>query len=152
MTDRAVIDREHPGQILYVSWGGTGRSSSLRAAFHEAAIGGGPLVYLAVLDESTFGDVDGEMALVVADELEWLLDAQIHLTRSQLSMDDLPVRVAVRRGDVIDEISEVVETLGDAKILLGAPVPVSGHESLDAFVAAVAKRTGQETEIAVAVE
>ena len=148
MTDRVTAERRHPGQVLYVSWGGTGRSSSLRAAFREAASDGGPLVYLAVLDQSSFGDVDDEMARVVADELEWLLDAQINLTRSQLGLDDLPVQVSVRRGEVIDEVVEAIETMGDAKILLGAPVPIAGHESLDAFVASVARRTGQETSVA----
>ncbi len=148
MTDRSASEREHPGQVLYGSWGGTGRSSSLRAAFREAASDGGPLVYLAVLDQSSFGDVDDEMALVVADELEWLLDAQINLTRSQLGLDDLPVRVAVRRGEVIDEVAGLSETLGYAKILLAARVPIAGHDSLDAFVASVARRTGQETSVA----
>lgn len=135
-------------QILYVSWGGTGRAASLRSAFSHAAEVDGSLVYLAILDNSTFSDIDDDMALVVADELEWLLEAQINLTRTQLGLDELPVRVAVRRGDVIEEISSVVETLGTARVLLGAPVPTSGHESIDDFVATVAERTGQITTLA----
>jgi hypothetical protein len=137
------------GQVLYVSWGGTGRSASLRSAFRQAAERGGPLVYLAVLDNSTFGDVDDDMGLVVADELEWLLDAQVNLTRTQLGIEDMPVRVAVRRGEVIDEIAAAVDTLGEALILLGAPVPVAGHASLEDLVSAVSNRTGQPTELAL---
>ena len=135
-------------QILYVSWGGTGRAASLRSAFRDAAEVEGSLIYLAVLDNSTFADLDEDMAVVVADELEWLLEAQINLTRTQLGLDDLPVRVVVRRGDVVDEVTAVTDTLGTARILLGAPVPVSGHDSLEDFIAAVAERTGQITTLA----
>ena len=133
--------------FLYVSWGGSGRSASLRAAFRRVAEADGGLIHLAVLDSTSFSDLDQELAEVVADELEWLLDAQTNLIRTQLNLHDLPVRIAVRRGEVLDEIAGEVASMGDATILLGAPVPTVGDESLDQFLASLAARTGQKVEV-----
>lgn len=131
------------GELVYVSWGGTGRAASLRSAMRTAAEADKGLVYLAVIDQATFEDLDDAMVDLVQDELEWLLEAQIELTKSQVDVGGLAVRVIVRRGDVDDHVAEVVATLGETSVLIGAPVATAGHGSVAAMIDALASRTGR---------
>ena len=77
--------------ILYVSWGGSGRAASVRAAMRLALEqpeeSGRGLRYLAVLDDEHFADIDDNLLAVVSDELRWVLDAQLELTRNQLGAE-----------------------------------------------------------------
>lgn len=121
-------------ELVYVSWGGTGRGEALRAAMQQASAAGKGLVYLAVLDDAHFADLDDGFLAVVKDELEWLLDAQLEVTKAQLGVDDLPVRVLIRSGDVVDQAADAVATVGDTTVIIGAPVPLADHESVDALL------------------
>lgn len=133
--------------LVYVSWGGTGRAASLRSAMQTASEAERGLVYLAVIDEDSFDDLDDVMVDLVRDELEWLLDAQIELTKRQLDVASLPVRVIVRRGDVDEHVAEVVEAIGETLVLIGAPVATKGHDSVAAMVESLRKRTGRPVEL-----
>lgn len=129
------------GEVVYVSWGGTGRAASVRRAMEQAADSNRGLVYLAILDDSTFGDVDDATLELAKDELSWLLDTQLDLTKNQIRAEELPVRVLVRAGDVADEIIDVVDTLGETQILIGAPVPEGIKSAVDELIVAVSART-----------
>lgn len=133
--------------LVYVSWGGTGRAASLRSAMQTASEAERGLVYLAVIDEESFDDLDDVMVDLVRDELEWLLDAQIELTKRQLDVASLPVRVIVRRGDVDEHVAEVVESIGETLVLIGAPVATKGHDSVAAMVESLRERTGRPVEL-----
>lgn len=142
--------------ILYVSWGGSGRPTSLRRAMREAvesanapAEGLGPpgLRYLAVLDDANFGDLDGQTIRIVTDELRWLLDTQLDLTREQVGAQELPVEVVVRQGDVVENVVDVLGERGPARVLIGAPVAPDGHQSVEDLRAAVAARLQTEVEV-----
>lgn len=129
--------------LVYVSWGGTGRAASLRSAMRTASQADRGLVYLAVIDQASFEDLDDLMVDLVQDELEWLLEAQIELSKRQIDARDLSVRVLVRRGDVDDHVADVVETLGETSVLIGAPVATEIHESVAAMVESLRQRTGR---------
>lgn len=132
--------------LVYVSWGGTGRAASLRSAMRTASKVEGGLVYLAVIDQGSFDDLDDSMVDLVQDELEWLLDAQIELARKQLDVR-LDVRVIVRRGDVDDHVVDVVEALGETSVLIGAPAATAKHESVAAMIRVLRERTGRPVEL-----
>ena len=121
-------------ELVYVSWGGTGRGATLRAAMQKACNEDQGLLYLAVLDDASFADLDDTFLGVVRDELEWLLDAQLEVTKTQLGVEELPVRVIIRSGDVAEQVAEVARTLGDTQIIVGAPVPLARHESIEALL------------------
>lgn len=133
--------------IVYVSWGGTGRSSALRTAVLTAQDADKPLVYLALLDNDSFSDLDQSMLDLVADELEWVLEAQIEMTTAQVGAPLVPVRLVVRFGDVVVEVADVVAQLEKPRILVGAPVPVAGHESVTDLVLALRQATNCEVEL-----
>ncbi len=134
-------------EIVYVSWGGTGRSSSLRTAVLAAQDADKALVYLALLDNDSFSDLDRSMLDLVADELEWVLEAQIEMTTTQVGAPLVPVRLVVRFGDVVVEVADVVEQLAKPRILVGAPVPVAGHEAVADLVVALRQATNCEVEL-----
>lgn len=127
-------------ELVYVSWGGTGRGATLRSAMERAATAGKGLLYLAILDDGTFADLDHKFLAVVKDELEWLLEAQLEVTKSQLGVDDLEVRVLIRGGDVAEQVTDVVTAMGDTEVIIGAPVPLAGHQSIETLLDAVRDR------------
>ena len=135
--------------ILYVSWGGSGWAASVRHAMRLAVAGGdspsdagdgagisGGLGYLAILDDDHFADLDRSLLDLVTEELRWLLDAQLELTRDQVGAHDLDVEVVVRRGNVVDIVRAVVGERSVGRVLVGAPVaPAAGHPSAEALLA-----------------
>ncbi len=121
-------------ELIYVSWGGTGRGATLRTAMERASGAGQGLVYLAILDDAHFADLDAGFLTVVKDELSWLLEAQLEVTKSQLGVDDLATRVLIRGGDVVDQVADVVTTVGDTEVIVGAPVPLAGHETIESML------------------
>lgn len=134
-------------ELLYVSWGGTGRAATVREALGRAGNSGRGLVYLAILDDSAFGDIDDAMLDLAREELAWLLDAQLELTRSQTNLDDVPVRVLVRTGDVVDRVAEAVEATVPTEVLVGAPIGLVGSEAVVDLVAMVRDRVAIPVEV-----
>ncbi len=133
-----------PTELLYVSWGGTGRAASVRSAMRRAVSEQRALRYLAVLDDEHFSDLDRQMTELVSDELFWLLSAQIELTRSQLGVADLAVEIEVKAGQVVELVAETVAEVGKTTILIGAPVPVAGHDSVQSMIDSISSQTGCE--------
>ena len=144
--------------ILYVSWGGTGRAAGVRQAMRQAvvqetnsdsAVGKRGLRYLAVLDDDHFADLDRYMLQLVIDELEWLLDTQLELTRNQLGAEDLAVDVVVRTGDVIECVVDVLGERGPAEVVIGAPVAAVGHDSIEAMTSHLEARIRGKVSVVV---
>lgn len=139
--------------MLYVSWGGTGRAASVREAMRRAMADEtndeAGLRYLAILDDAHFADLAGRTRGLVADELEWLLDAQLELTRSQLGANDFPIDVVVRSGDVVEAVVDVLGERGPADVLIGAPVPVAGHDTVESLIDALRARISGKVSIVV---
>ncbi len=130
---------------IYLTWGGTGRAASFRAAL-EQAVGTGlaELVYLAVLDDGSFGDLDEPMYELVASELEWLIETEIELAARQTD-SDIEARCVVRRGDVADAVVEVADVSGAELVMVGAPLP--DHERVVELADLVRSRSGLPVEL-----
>lgn len=128
------------GELIYVSWGGTGRGAALRAAYEQAADAGQSLTYLAILDPPHFADLDDSLLGLVVDELEWLLSAHVG-TVAEASYGDVDTRVIVRTGEVDDEVESLVKSSGADAVIIGAPVTIDGAP-IDDLVASLEQRTG----------
>lgn len=133
-------------EMIYVSWGGSGRGAALRAAYEQAADAGSSLTYLAVLDPPHFADLDKNLLAIVIDELEWLLTAHLRTVAEASDRRIDSTRVIVRTGEVGDEVIELAEATGAASIVLGAPFEVAGAPVAD-LVTALQKRTGATVSI-----
>ncbi len=140
MVDRTLQRSGERSELIYVSWGGTGRAAALREAMNTASDADSGLVYLAILDDSTFGDIDNTMLGLAKSELAWLLDAQIELTKRQTGIDDVPVRVLVRSGDVAQQVIEAASAVGKAQVLLGGPFPESAADAVTDLIKLLADR------------
>ena len=133
--------------MVYLSWGGSGRGAAYREAYDRAAEQRRGIVYLAILDPATFSDLDGPLLAFVTEELTWLLEAQLRLVDREELATEVPTRTLVRGGDVIEEVSELVEALGTDLVLVGAPVPLLHHASVEDLVAELSERTGATVEV-----
>lgn len=127
-------------ELVYVSWGGSGRGAALRAAYEQAAEADLGLIYLAILDPPHFADLDDTLMRLVVEELEWLLDAHMR-TVAAASGREVSTRVLVRVGEVDDTVADLVQTTNASAIAIGAPISVEG-KSIDELVEALARRTG----------
>lgn len=134
------------GEMIYVSWGGTGRGAALRAAYEQAAESEQSLTYLAILDPPSFGDLDRGLLSLVVEELEWLLNAHMR-TVAEASFGHVDsYRVIVRTGEVDDEVEALVRESGAGTVVLGAPIDIHGRD-VDELVAALRQRTGADVMI-----
>jgi nucleotide-binding universal stress UspA family protein len=137
-------------EAIYVSWGGTGRSEAVRAAFDRAGEAGQDLRYLAILDDEQFGDLSPALADTVRSELQWLLRAQLRMVNLQTD-PDVKSTIEIRQGDVEDEVISAAKDLGADLILLGAPLPkdsgAARRHSIDELVEVLRRETGADVEI-----
>lgn len=133
-------------EMIYVSWGGTGRGAALRAAYEQAANAGQSLTYLAILDPPHFADLDKNLIALVVDELEWLLTAHVRTVADTSPTKTASTRVVVRTGEVDDEVIELAEATGASSIVLGAPLDIVGT-SVTELVTALQERTGAAVSI-----
>lgn len=134
------------GEMIYVSWGGTGRGAALRAAYEQAADAGQSLTYLAILDPPHFADLDDSLIALVVDELEWLLNAHMRTVAEASFSQVESTRVIVRTGEVDDEVEALVKATGAQTIVIGAPLDLSGN-SVEDLVGALHSRTGADVRI-----
>jgi len=138
------------GEVVYVSWGGTGRGEAVRAAVDRAGEAGKRLRYLAILDDEQFGELSPALAESVRSELDWLLQAQLRMVDLQTEPDVEPT-IDIQQGDVEDITVSVVNELGSDLILLGAPLPTdpraARRQSIDELVDALRSQTGAAVEI-----
>ncbi|MCP5025865.1 MAG: hypothetical protein GY929_06230 [Actinomycetia bacterium] len=134
-------------ELVYLSWGGSGRGMAFRDAYDRAVSEERGIVYLAILDAPTFSDLDGPLLGFVIQELTWLLEAQLRLVDREEMATRVPTRTLVRGGDVADEVSQLVEALDTDLVLVGAPIPFPDHHSVDELVAELARRTGAAVEV-----
>lgn len=128
-------------ELIYVSWGGTGRGAALRATYEQAADAKQQLTYLAILDPPHFADLDPTLARLLAEELEWLLSAHMNTVAEASSGHVETTRVIVRTGEVDDEVVALAQATGADSIVLGAPVNIGGR-SVDELMNALRERTG----------
>ncbi|MFT7475189.1 MAG: nucleotide-binding universal stress UspA family protein [Verrucomicrobiales bacterium] len=137
-------------EVVYVSWGGTGRSEALRAAFERVGDARSDLRYLAILDDDQFGDLTPALSETVKSELEWLLAAQLRMIDLQTEQD-VAFTIDVRQGDVEDVTLAVAKETAAELILLGAPLPANHGAArrmgIEELVDALRSQTGADVEI-----
>jgi len=134
------------GELIYVSWGGTGRGAALRAAYDQAASAGQSLTYLAILDPPHFSDLDSGLIELVAEELDWLLNAHMRTVAEASYQQVESTKVVVRVGEVDDEVEALAKAPGVKAIVLGAPVDIGGRSVHD-LMGALQTRTGLPVDI-----
>lgn len=113
-------------ETIYVSWGGTGRGASVRAAVSRAGAAGQNLRYLAILDTRMFGDLTPKQAETVREELTWLLTAQLRMIDLQTD-EEVKATIDIREGEITDNVTQLAKEIDADLILLGAPLGRDYH-------------------------
>ena len=105
--------------ILYLSLAGAGTSETLEQALIVAVEAETDLRYVAVVDDAHFGDIDHATMEMVAEELEFLLRAQLVAVRRRVTSSPAG-HVAIHRGSAADVLGGVDETIHE--VLVGGPI------------------------------
>ena len=87
------------------------------------------------------------MIAIVADELEWLLDAQIDLTTDQLGCGDLKSVWLSSRADVVDLAIAEAKRCGRTWCWSALPVAVAGHDSVESMTGPDHERDSAEVAV-----
>ncbi len=105
--------------ILYLSIAGAGTSDTLEQALIVAVEAETDLRYVAVVDDQQFGDVDNATRDMVAEELEFLLRAQLIAVRRRVtSCPD--GHVVIHRGTAVDAMGGADDDVDE--VLIGGPL------------------------------
>ncbi len=115
--------------ILYVSWGGSGRNDTLEAAARRAKDAGVGFIYLGVVDNQKFGDVAKATMETLINELEFILRSQTFAVMRQINGTGVETRVVVRRGEIAEAIKSVAESVGVSSVLVGGPLPIHAQQT-----------------------
>lgn len=115
--------------IVYVSWGGSGRNDTLEAAARRAKDAGVGFIYLGVVDNQKFGDVAKPTMETLINELEFILRSQTFAVMRQINGTGVETSVVVRRGEVAEAIRSVAEDAGVSSVLVGGPLPVRDQQT-----------------------
>lgn len=115
--------------IIYVSWGGSGRNDTLEDAARRAKDAGVSFIYLGVVDNQRFGDVAKPTMATLLEELEFILRSQTFAVMLQINGSGVQTRVVVRRGEIAEAIKSVAEAAGVSSVLVGGPLPIRDQQT-----------------------
>jgi len=129
--------------IVYVSLAGSGTSDTLELALIAAAEAETELRCLAVIEDDQFGDVDTATMAMVAQELEFLLRAQLVAVRRRVT--DAPAgHVEIHPGALADALGLPDSTIDE--VLIGGPLPLD-PEVVNALVHQLTQHGGVAVKI-----
>lgn len=106
--------------ILYLSIAGAGTSDTLEEALIVAVEADSDLRYVAVVDDQHFGDVDDATMDMVADELRFLLRAQLIAVRRRVTSSP-DGHVVIHRGTALSAVGGADDDDVDV-VLIGGPL------------------------------
>ncbi len=115
--------------IVYVSWGGSGRNDTLEEAARRAKDAGVGFIYLGVVDNQKFGDVAKPTMETLLNELEFILRSQTFAVMRQINGTGVETKVVVRQGEVAESIKSVAEAAGVSSVLVGGPLPTRDQQT-----------------------
>ncbi|NNF53539.1 MAG: universal stress protein [Acidimicrobiales bacterium] len=115
--------------IVYVSWGGSGRNDTLEDAARRAKDAGVSFIFLGVVDNQRFGDLPKPTMKTLLRELEFILRSQTFAVMRQINGTGVETQVVVRQGEVAEAIKSVAETAGVSSVLVGGPLPIRDQQT-----------------------
>lgn len=137
------------GPIVCATRGGRSCRCTQERAIALAKERGASLIFLFVADASFAGPMDERMETALADELGRLGNSLLHIARGRAKKQGINAEIAVRHGQVQENIEEFVRQVNASTLVIGSPQTSSVPQlftprELDDFVTAVHDSTGVE--------
>lgn len=139
------------GSIVCATRGGEGSRAAQMAAIKRAKNTGKQLVFLYVTDAGSLEGVDETLTSAVHEELTWMGKTLLHIAQRRANVASLKTDVAIREGNVQEEICRFIEEVEASLLVLGAPrgtsANVFGDDAIEQFALTVQETTGIEVEV-----
>lgn len=138
-------------KIVCATRGGEGSRAVQLAAIKRAKASGKPLVFLYVASPDSLLDFAPSMIPAVEEELIWMGKALLHIAKQRANAAALTTTIAIRTGNVREEICRyLIESEADL-LLLGAPrgttANVFGDDAVETFAEELHEQSGVKVEI-----
>ena len=119
-------------------------------AIRTARQSGDRLVFVYVIHPKTLGDEAEEGNQAAENEIRWFAKALLNIAKRRGARQGLQVDTVVRKGEVAQEIEQVIRQYQAAKLLIGQPATENGRSGrlespeLEKFMDRITRNTGAE--------
>lgn len=142
------------GPIVCATRGGSACRCTQERAVALAKERAAKLIFLFVADPSFAGPMDDALEAALTDELTRLGRALLHIAQERAQGQGVDAEVAIRHGQVQQNIEEYVRQVQASTLVVGAPqtssVPrVFNSEEMNDFATAIQQATGVEVVVEV---
>ena len=138
-------------RIVCATRGGEGSRAVQMMAIRKAKAEHKPLTFLFVTDPASLGMVDALLVPAVQAELNWMGQTLLNIAHQRAHLAGIEADVAVRVGEVRQEIDKYLQESGADLLLLGAPrgttANVFGDDAIEQFAQSIQKSTGIPVEV-----
>lgn len=139
------------GCIVCATRGGQGSRAAQLKAIRLAKERGSKLLFLYVVDIHVVGEYDETLAPAVRAEFHWLGRALLRVAQQRAERADVEAEIAIRDGEVKEEIERFLDESQATLLLLGAPRGPSTHlfgdDAIEHFARAIEADTGVPVEV-----
>lgn len=139
------------GCIVCATRGGQGSRAAQLRAIERAKEDDSKLVFLYVVDLNLVGEYDEQLSAAVRAEFHWLGRALLRVARQRAEQADVEAEIAIRDGDVKEEIEKFLRETNASRLLLGAPrgtsTGVFGDDAVKQFAETIEADTGVKVEV-----
>lgn len=136
------------GVIVCATRGGEGSRAVQLKAIEKAKRHDHRLVFLFVVNEQAVGEFDDKLSGAVNTEFHWLGKVLLSIARQRAERAGIGADVAIREGNVRQEIEDFLRETGAELLMLGAPrgiSPIFGDDAIEHF----AQTIEQDTDVTV---
>ena len=138
--------------IVCATRGGQGSRAVQLEAIEIARETGERLIFLYVVNLSAVEDHEEVLVGAIRSEFHWLGRVLLHVARQRAERAGVEAEIAIREGDVTEEIERFLEQSDARLLLLGAPrgtTPrIFGDDAIEKFAQTIEQDTGVKVEVA----
>jgi nucleotide-binding universal stress UspA family protein len=137
--------------IVCATRGGAGTRAVQRRAIEYASDSSAKLIFLYVSDTSSMGEIKDSLLPAIQAEMDWLGKALLRVAQKRAQGVGVASEIALRRGDVREEIGRFLAEQSADMLLLGAPrdttTHIFGDDAIERFATSIQEQTGVKVEI-----
>ncbi len=146
-TEVAMMAEQAPAPLVVCATrGGQGSRASQTAAIELAREKHARLVFLYVVDDSRFGDVEEARRPALRKELQWIGQALLQLARNRGRLNGVSAEMAILEGSFRKQLIAYVRETKPVALVIGAPrgtsLNVFGDDQVEQFAVEVEREAG----------